>query len=64
MLEPVSYTHLLIYAFHNLWDAMHFSIFDLLWVRDFNVELYVESNYATYSGEYDDLDWSKYDFYK
>ena len=54
----------LIYAFHNLWDAMHFSIFDLLWVRDFNVELYVESNYATYSGEYDDLDWSKYDFYK
>ncbi len=38
----------LIYAFHNLWDAMHFSIFDLLWVRDFNVELYVESNYTTY----------------
>ena len=53
----------LIYAFHNLWEHMHFSIFDLLWVRDFSVELFVESSYTTYSGEYDDLDWSKYDFY-
>ncbi|MBR8760409.1 hypothetical protein IX327_001827 [Porphyromonas levii] len=53
----------LIYAFHNLWEHMHFSIFDLLWVRDFSVELFVESCYTTYSGEYDDLDWSKYDFY-
>ena len=53
----------LIYAFHNLWDHMHFSIFDLLWVRDFSVELFVESSYTTYSGDYDDLDWSKYDFY-
>ena len=53
----------LIYAFHNLWEHMHFSIFDLLWVRDFSVELIVESSYTTYSGDYDDLDWSKYDFY-
>ena len=53
----------LIYAFHNLWDHMHFSIFDLLWVRDFTVELFIESSYTTYSGDYDDLDWSKYDFY-
>lgn len=53
----------LIYAFNNLWGQMHFSIFDLLWVRDFNVELFVESFYATYSDEYDHLDWSEYDYY-
>ena len=53
----------LIYAFHNLWDHMHFSIFDLLWIRDFSVELFVESSYTTYSGDYDDLNWRKYDFY-
>lgn len=54
----------LTFAFHNLWDHMHFSIYDLLWVRDFNVELHVESEYNTYPDEeYDDLDWSAYDYY-
>lgn len=32
----------LIYPFHNLFEHMEFSIFDLLWVRDFNIELNVE----------------------
>lgn len=32
----------LVYAFHNLWDHMAFSIYDLLWVREFNIEIKVE----------------------
>ena len=38
----------LIYPFHNLYEHTCFSIFDLLWVRDFNVEISVEYDYATY----------------
>ena len=38
----------LIYPFHNLYDHTCFSIFDLLWVRDFNVEISVEYDYDTY----------------
>ena len=55
----------LIYPFHNLYSHMDFSIFDLLWVRDFNIELSLESDYSTYPEDNpgDDLDWSKYDFY-
>jgi hypothetical protein len=55
----------LIHAFHNLYEHMDFSIFDLLWVRDFNVELHAEIDYHTYkSDEYgDDLDWSKCDYW-
>lgn len=38
----------LIYPFHNLWSHMEiFSIFDLLWVRDFNIELNVECDYSS-----------------
>ena len=36
------------YPFHNLYEHTSFSIFDLLWVRDFNVEISVEYDYATY----------------
>ena len=55
----------LIYAFHNLFDHMEFSIFDLLWVRDFNTEIKVEYDYHTYNTDNycDDLDWGKCDFY-
>lgn len=55
----------LTHAFHNLYEHMDFSIFDLLWVRDFNVELHAEIDYHTYkSDEYgDDLDWSKCDYF-
>lgn len=54
----------LIHPVHYLLDHTCFSIFDLLWVRDFNVEITVETNYDTYSeySEYDDLDWTKCDY--
>lgn len=39
----------LIYAFHNLWVNLDFSIFDLLWVRQFNVEINVDYDYCTSS---------------
>lgn len=29
----------LIFPFHNLYSHMEFSIFNLLWVRDFNIEV-------------------------
>ena len=32
----------LIYPFHNLFEHMEFSIFDLIWVRDFFIKLNVE----------------------
>lgn len=55
----------LIHAVHNLYEHTTFSIFDLLWVRNFNMEIHVEADYSTYEEDYDDdLDWSKYDFYK
>ena len=55
----------LTYAFHNLFSHLDFSIYDLLWVRDFNIEIHVEYDYHTYeNAEYgDDLDWSKCDYY-
>ena len=55
----------LIHPFHNLYSHMDFSIFDLLWVRDFNIELSLELDYSTYpeNAPGDDLDWSNYDFY-
>ena len=55
----------LTYAFHNLFQHMDFSIFDLLWVRDFNIEIHVEYNYHTYKNdEYgNDLHWDKCDYY-
>lgn len=55
----------LTYAFHNLFTHLDFSIYDLLWVRDFNIEIHVEYDYHTYKNdEYgDDLDWEKCDYY-
>ena len=55
----------LIHPFHNLYSHMDFSIIDLLWVRDFNIEISLESDYNTYPQDTpgDDLDWSNYDFY-
>lgn len=54
----------IIHPVHNLLDYTAFSIFDLLWVRDFNIEITVETDYDTYKGcmQVDDLDWSKYDY--
>ena len=55
----------LTYAFHNLFSHLDFSIYDLLWVRDFNIEIHVEYDYHTYENkEYgDDLDWEKCDYW-
>ncbi len=55
----------LTYAFHNLFSHLDFSIYDLLWVRDFNIELHVRHSYHTYdSEEYgDDLHWDKCDYF-
>jgi len=40
------------YQFHDLYDHMEFSIFDLLWVRDFEIELDVEiDDFHEYEGE-------------
>ena len=55
----------LIHPFHTLFTDMDFSIYDLLWVRDFNIEITTESDYDSYlkdDEKYDDLDWDKYDF--
>ena len=55
----------LTYAFHNLFSHLDFSIFDLLWVRDFNIEIHVEYDYHTYDNEEygDDLHWDKCDYF-
>ena len=55
----------LIHPFHNLYSHMEFSIFDLLWVRNFNIEISVEADYDTYPADYagDDIDWDKCDYF-
>lgn len=48
----------IIHAVHNLYDHTAFSIFDLLWVRDFNMEIHVEVDYSTYKTDgNNDIDW-------
>ena len=48
----------IIHAVHNLYDHTAFSIFDLLWVRDFNMEIHVEVDYSTYKPDgNNDIDW-------
>lgn len=56
----------LINPFHNLFSHLDFSIFDLLWVRDFNIEITTETNYHTYPKDEescDDIDWGKCDYF-
>lgn len=50
----------LINAFHRLYDHTSFSIFDLLWVRDFAIEISTEYDYKTYDEEteLDNWDWN------
>ena len=52
----------LCYAFHNLYEHTTFSILDLLWVRDFCIEINAESTQYTGSTDWDDIDWGKYDY--
>lgn len=55
----------LIYAFHNLFSHMEFSIFDLLWVRHFVFELKCEIDYHSYPTDDfgDELDWKACDYF-
>ena len=32
----------LIHPFHNLYDLCYFSLFDLIYVREFNLEVHIE----------------------
>lgn len=43
---------MLTFQFHDLYDHMEFSIFDLLWVRDFEIELDIEmDDFHEYEGD-------------
>lgn len=42
----------LIFAVHNLFQHMEFSIFDLLWVREFEITVDVSTYYSTGNEEY------------
>ena len=52
----------LCYAFHNLYEHTTFSILDLLWVRDFYIDINAESSYYTGSDDCDDIDWKDFDY--
>ena len=43
-------------VFHNIYEHMEFSIFDLLWVRDFNIEVSVEVDSSSYPTGYEEED--------
>ena len=53
----------LCYGVHNLISHNDFSIFDILWVRNFSIEITCESTHSTGSEECDDIDWSKSDYF-
>ena len=52
----------LCYAFHNLYEHTTFSILDLLWVRDFYIDINAESSHYTGSDDCDDIDWKDFDY--
>lgn len=54
----------IIHPVNQLLESTYFSIFDLLWVRNFSIEITVETDYDSYDEdmEGDALDWSKYDY--
>ena len=52
----------LCYAFHNLYAHTTFSIFDLLWVRDFYIDINVEASHCTGSDDWDDIHWKEFDY--
>ena len=52
----------LCYAFHNLYDHCLFSIFDLLWVRDFFITVSSESYDCLGIADEDEIDWHKAQF--
>lgn len=52
----------LCYAFHNLYAHTTFSILDLLWVRDFYIDINVEASHCTGSDDWDDIHWKEFDY--
>lgn len=52
----------LCYGVHNLIEHNDFSVFDLLWVRDFEIEVKCETSHCTGSEDWDDIDWGKCDY--
>ncbi len=55
----------LTHQFHNLYGHTHFSIFDLLWVRNFEIETIMEHDWSVGAGSDDyDIDWDKCDYYE
>lgn len=52
----------LCYGVHNLIEHNDFSIFDLLWVRDFYIEVKCETSHCTGSEDWDDIAWNKCDY--
>lgn len=52
----------LLYAVHNLFDHTSFSVFDFLWVRDFDIEITLNTEYRTYKHEADNPDWDEIDY--
>lgn len=45
--DPLTVDMQIVYPVHNLLEYTAFSIFDLLWVRNFNIELWTELDYQT-----------------
>ena len=52
----------LYHSFHNINTHTAFSIFDLLWVRDFYIDINAESSHYTGSDDCDDIDWKDFDY--
>ena len=53
----------IVYPVHNLLEHTAFSIFDLLWVRDFSIEIWTELDYETDNCRDDeDLDFDLLDY--
>lgn len=45
--DPLTVDMQIVYPVHNLLEYTAFSIFDILWVRDFSIELWTELDYGT-----------------
>lgn len=61
--DPLTVDMQIVYPVHNLLEYTAFSIFDLLWVRDFNIELWTELDYQTDNcRDEEDLDFDQNDY--
>ncbi len=64
-LDPIATKDMhLVHPVHGLLSHMNFTLFDLLWVRDFNTEITVEIDSTTHNLPQSEelLDWSKFDY--